>query len=176
MSCSWHTFSKHVKNLVFYCTISLYSCTHYLDIAMAIINWTLLQFIDLTTPSERYSQPQNQCPLHWLYGYGSDDPSACSRSPPCCQQTTRHFLHPIHGDCLSLCIRNQMNGFWERLVKDKCNTIETPTNKGFKHRINHYHVQITQNWKHLAGHWTIQIGRQNGRLLQLAKLLCQYKN
>ena len=31
-------------------------------------------------------------------------------------------------------------------------------------------------WKIIAGHWTIKLGRQNGRLLQLDKVqLCEYE-
>ena len=34
-----------------------------------------------------------------------------------------------------------------------------------------------QKWKILAGHWTIKLGRQNGKTTPLAKVqLCEYEN
>ena len=40
VSCDCHIFPKHVRNLVLYCTISLYTCTCYLDVAMRYLDVT----------------------------------------------------------------------------------------------------------------------------------------
>ena len=40
MSCGCFSFSKPVKNLVLYCTIMLYICSHYLDVAMHYLDVT----------------------------------------------------------------------------------------------------------------------------------------
>ena len=40
MSCGYHSFSKPVQKPVLYCTISLYICTRYLDVAMPYLDVT----------------------------------------------------------------------------------------------------------------------------------------
>ena len=40
VSCDCHIFLKPVRNLVLYCTISLYICTRYVDVAMPYLDVT----------------------------------------------------------------------------------------------------------------------------------------